>query len=90
MNNRNHHPKKNLPLESFIQSRIIKRLTKEGWLVIKLGITNLNGIPDLLALKDGVAKFIEVKRPNQEPRPLQEYRHSQLRALGFEVEVLTE
>ena len=84
------YPRKNKQLESLIQSRIIKRLTKEGWLVIKLGITNLNGIPDLLALKDGVAKFIEVKRPNQKPRPLQEYRHQQLRDLGFSVEVLTE
>ena len=87
MGNINAYSRKEKPLESLIQSRIIKRLTKEGWLVIKLGITNLNGIPDLLALKDGVAKFIEVKRPNQKPRPLQEYRHSQLRALGFEVEV---
>lgn len=90
MNNTNYHSKKNLQLESVIQSRIIRRLQNEGWLVVKLSLTNLSGLPDLMALKDGITKFIEVKRPGEKPRPLQEYRHSQLRALGFEVEVLTE
>ena len=90
MSNINYHPKKNLPLESVIQSRIIRRFQNEGWLVVKLSLTNLSGLPDLMALKDGITKFIEVKRPDKKPRPLQEYRHSQLRALGFEVEVLTE
>lgn len=80
--------KKNKPLESVIQSRIIKRLEKDGWMVVKLGITNLPGIPDLLALKDGVARFVEVKRPGEKPRPLQLYRHEQLRNLGFDVEVM--
>ena len=87
MSNTN-HPKKNLPLESITQNRVIKRLEKEGWLVIKLGITNFNGIPDLMSLKDGVARFIEVKRKGEKPRPLQEYRHRQLRQQGFEVEVI--
>lgn len=80
--------KKSRPLESLIQSRIIKRLEKEGWLVIKMGLTNVPGIPDLLALKDGVARFVEVKRPGEKPRPLQLYRHEQLKNLGFDVEVL--
>lgn len=79
---------KNKPLESAIQSRIIKRLEKGGWMVVKLGITNLPGIPDLLALKDGVARFIEVKRPGEKPRPLQLYRHEQLRNMGFDVEIM--
>lgn len=79
---------KNKPLESVIQGRIIKRLEKDGWMVIKLGITNLPGIPDLLALKDGVVRFIEVKRLGEKPRPLQLYRHEQLRNMGFDVEVM--
>lgn len=79
---------KNKPLESVIQSRIIKRLEKDGWMVVKLGITNLPGIPDLLALKDGVARFIEVKRPGEKPRPLQLYRHEQLRNMGFDVDIM--
>lgn len=80
--------KEKKPLESVIQGRIIKRLEKDGWMVVKLGITNLPGIPDLLALKDGHARFIEVKRPGEKPRPLQLYRHEQLRNLGFIVEIM--
>lgn len=76
-------------LESRIQARIIERHQAEGWLVVRLIQTNMNGIPDLLLLKDGVARFIEVKRPGQKPRKLQQYRIEQLKAAGFEVEVET-
>lgn len=75
--------------ESEIQARIIKRLTADGWMVVKIGLTNLPGFPDLMALRNGAVRFIEVKRPRQKPRPLQEYRMSQLRHHGFDVEVLT-
>jgi len=77
-------------LESSIQSRIIKRYTEEGWLVVKIGLCNLNGIPDLLCLRDGKALFIEVKRKGKKPRPLQEYRIKQLQEHGFEVLVLND
>lgn len=76
--------------ESTIQRNIIKRFEMSGYLVIKLGLTNKKGMPDLLCLKNGKAIFIEVKRPGEEPRPLQEYRHKELRDKGFEVLVLTE
>ena len=77
-------------LEKDIQHGIIARYTKRGFLVVKLGITNRPGFPDLMMLKDGKASFIEVKRPGEKPRPLQEYRINELRSLGFDVEVLTE
>lgn len=76
-------------LESEIQGKIIKRLKSEGWMVVKLVLTNLPGMPDIMALKDGVARFYEVKQPGCKPRPLQDYRIGQLRDLGFEVEVIT-
>lgn len=78
-----------MPLESKIQRNVIKRLQMDGWLVVKLTLTNLPGMPDLMALKDGVARFYEVKQPGCKPRPLQDYRIQQLRDLGFEVEVIT-
>lgn len=81
---------KNIPLESQIQSKIIKRFEKQGYMVIKLVLTNKPGIPDLLLLKDGVASFVEVKRPKCKPRPLQLYRMKQLKEQGFEVKVLSE
>ena len=82
--------KKTDPLESTIQRKIIKRYEAEGYLVVKLSLTNKNGFPDLMMLKDGKALFVEVKRPGQKPRPLQEYRLKELRDAGFDAIVLTE
>jgi len=80
--------KQSRPLESVVQARIIKRMEAQGYYVIKLMLTNKNGIPDLLCLKDGQALFIEVKRPGEKTRPLQELRHEELMRLGFDVKVL--
>lgn len=77
------------PLESVVQSRIVKRYEAQGWFMVKLVLTSKPGIPDLLCLKDGKAVFIEVKRPGKKPRPLQDYRINELRGMGFEVQVLT-
>lgn len=77
------------PLESVVQSRIIKRYEAQGWFVVKLVLTSKPGIPDLLCLKDGKVIFIEVKRPGEKPRPLQDYRINELRGMGFDVQVLT-
>lgn len=74
-------------LESVIQSSLIKKYESQGYMVVKLILTNKSGIPDLLLLKDGKASFVEVKREGQKPRPLQEYRIKELRCLGFEVHV---
>lgn len=77
-------------LESEIQAAIIRQYEQQGYLVVKIGLCNKKGFPDLMALKDGKALFIEVKRPGEKPRPLQEYRHRELREKGFEVLILTE
>lgn len=76
--------------ESKIQHDIINRYEKDGWYVVKLIKTNKNGIPDLACFKNGTTIFIEVKRPGEKPRPLQEFRHEELRKKGFEVLVLSE
>lgn len=76
-------------LESLIQKKIIDRLTKEGWYVIKLIKTNKNGIPDLLALKDGVSWFIEVKQPKGVLSEIQKFRIQELREKGFKVLIWT-
>lgn len=75
-------------LESKVQSRVIGILKEDGWLVVKIGLCSIPGFPDLMALKSGRVKFVEVKRTGEKPRPLQEYRHKQLREQGFEVEVV--
>lgn len=76
--------------ESEIQARIIKRYERDGYIVVKLMLTNKGGFPDLMVLKDGVTEFIEVKRKGEKPRPLQEYRIAELRRQGFSVKVLDE
>jgi len=73
--------------ESQIQKKKIKQLEEEGYFVVKLVLTNKMGIPDLLALKDGKALFLEVKRPNTKLTKLQEYRIQELKKQGFDTEV---
>ena len=70
--------------EATYQAKIIKRLEKEGYYVLKLIKTNKNGIPDILALKDGEKPlFIEVKGKMTPISPLQEYRIKELNEQGF-------
>lgn len=75
-------------LESELQRKLILKYKAEGYIVVKVGLCNMPGFPDLMLLKDGVTTFIEVKRPGAKPRPLQEYRHNQLRKAGFSVEIM--
>lgn len=76
--------------EQQIQAKIIKRLEKEGWYVIKLHKTNKNGIPDLLAIKPPLIKFIEVKKPQTGVlSELQKFRINELKQFGIEAIVST-
>ena len=84
------HLKKTTMLEQKIQSKIIAKLQKEGWLCIKLIKTNWNGIPDLLCLRNGVTMFVEVKREQGKLSELQKVRIKQLEEKGFEVKVRTD
>ena len=74
-------------LESKIQTKIKKKLEQEGYLVIKLIKTSCNGVPDLLALKNGNAIFIEVKQEKGVLSELQKMRIEQLKNLGFECKI---
>ena len=76
-------------LESSRQTQIKKKLELDGWMVIKLIKTSMNGIPDLMCLKDGDVKFIEVKQPKGVISPIQQYVIDNLRTNGFEVEIWT-
>ena len=74
--------------EAQIQSKIIDRYEKDGYMVVKLIQTSKNGIPDLLLLKDGIASFIEVKTEAGRLSELQKFRIKQLEEKGFKVEVV--
>lgn len=65
------------------QSKLIKEFEDAGYMVIKLIRCNINGMPDLMVLRNGVAEFIEVKEANDTLKPLQILRIEQLRKQGF-------
>jgi Holliday junction resolvase len=73
---------------SELQEKISKQLESEGWYVINLISTNRNGIPDLMAIKNGVSKFIEIKGSGDRLSSLQRRRIKELRAIGCEVLVI--
>lgn len=74
--------------EQQIQSKRIKQLEEEGYYVIKLMVTNKNGIPDLIAIPPNTnVLFSEIKRPNGKLSKLQEYRIQELYEYGFTTEI---
>lgn len=76
--------------EQQIQSKVIKKLENDGWYVIKLIRTTKVGIPDLMAIKEGVVKFFEVKRPKVGVvSEIQKYRIKQLNEHGIEAMIIT-
>ena len=70
-------------MESKLQARIIRDLRRKGYIAVKVIRCNLNGWPDIMALKNKKAVFIEVKDEGETAEPLQVWRHEQLRAEGF-------
>lgn len=75
-------------LESKIQTLIRQHLKKEGWFVTKLIACSDNGIPDLLAIKDGRVIFFEVKQKGKNPSPVQKYKIKELIKYGVEAYVV--
>ena len=74
--------------EQEIQRKRIKELESEGYYVLKLTVTNKNGIPDLIAIpKDADVLFIECKKGKGKLSELQKYRLKELEKYGFRTEV---
>ena len=76
-------------MASKFQTKVIKDYEKQGYYVIKLTVTNKNGIMDLLCLKaNEIPLFIECKEKNDTVKPLQDYRRRELIQLGFNAIIL--
>lgn len=71
------------PTEAQIQAKIIRTMENDGWFVVKLIQTNRNGIPDLVAHKDGKTLYVEVKAINGRISPLQAHRITELTKAGI-------
>ena len=71
--------------ETKVQKKIRTKLEDLDWFVIRLTVTGIAGMPDLLALKKGnIPLFIEVKKTNGgKLSPLQVYMLKKLNKLGF-------
>ena len=66
--------------EQQIHKKRIKQLEAEGYYVIKLTVTNKNGIPDLIAIpKDTNVLFVECKTAKGKVSELQQYRLKELK-----------
>lgn len=73
--------------EQQIQAKRIKQLEAEGYYVLKLIKTNKNGIPDLIAIKEGDILFSEIKTPKGKLSEIQKYRMKELESYGFKTEL---
>ena len=74
--------------EQQIQAKRIRELEDDGYYVIKLTMTNKNGIPDLIAIpKNSDVLFSEIKKPTGKLSVIQEFRLKQLNEHGIKTEV---
>lgn len=76
--------------EQQFQSKIIKELEKHGYYTIKTIKTNKSGVPDIIAIREGCAVFIEVKAKRGVVSDLQKYRIKEIRKQGCYVDVWRE
>jgi Holliday junction resolvase len=70
-------------MSSRFQTKIINEYKSNGYIVLNVIKLSENGYPDLIALKDGKAIFIECKEYNDSLKPLQEHRIDELINQGF-------
>jgi hypothetical protein len=75
--------------ESVVERALVRAGEARGVLVLKLRILGRSGFPDRICLAPaGRVAFVELKRPGEEPRPLQRRVHRLLRRRAFLVAVI--
>lgn len=79
------------PLEKTIVAKVVAQGRALGYWVTKYhgSAFSMSGVPDVLAIKDGRACWLECKRPGEKPTKIQELRMQELRAAGCAVAVVT-
>jgi Holliday junction resolvase len=70
-------------MASNFQTKIISKLKSKGWTVVSVVKLSLNGMPDILGMKEGKVLWIESKEINDTLKPLQKLRIDELRKNGF-------
>lgn len=75
-------------LERDLEAACVRHAHARGCLTRKINGRGFRAWPDRLVLwPGGRAEFVELKRPGEEPTPLQRKLHRMLRELGFVVHV---
>ena len=70
--------------EREIERKLVSTVKSRGGICPKFVSPGFDGMPDrVVLLPHGKIGFVEVKRPGEQPRPLQKARHKILRRLGF-------
>jgi len=78
-------------MASKLQTLTIKNLESNGYFVLNLIRTNHNGIPDLVAFKEGEKPiFIECKEKTDTLKPIQEYMGRLVKKYGAEYVLVKE
>ena len=75
------------PSESTITKKVMDQARSMGWWTMKTFGTayTLRGIPDVLVVRNGLAAWMEVKRPGETPTKAQEHRMRELADAGCPV-----
>jgi hypothetical protein len=71
--------------ESIVESRFVAEAKKAGHWQCKFTSPGTSGVPDRILIADGEVWFVELKRPDGEPRPLQVYVQNMMRSHGAKV-----
>jgi len=73
-------------LEKSVLSKAIKWFRSRGWIVIRLRSVDPAGYPDLLIIRRGIVKFVELKRADGLGKlsMLQKLRIQELKENGIE------
>lgn len=80
------------PLERTIVAKVMAQARSLGWWVMKThggSYGTVVGLPDVLAIKDGRAAWMEVKRPGFESTRVQLHRQRELSGYGCPVTTVT-
>lgn len=72
-----------------IEKYLVKEIDRLGGRCYKWVSPGCDGVPDRIAVYKGRVVFVEVKRPKEKPRALQEVRRRELQAQGLDTAVVS-
>lgn len=68
--------------EQRLQKQILDELEEQGYWTVKVITCNKRGVPDIIALKDGLFYAFEVKQKGNKTTKIQDYQIEQIKNKG--------